>query len=131
MRALKFRAYDKKRKKWIMKDFHIIGETTVFNMLADYQLEEFENIEIMQWTGLKDKVGNKIFEGDIIESIRKGITYRNIVKYINGCFKYVKTYEKERGGCLCRDEGNYAKEITVIGNVHQNPELLETNHEKD
>ena len=71
---------------------------------------------IMQSTGLKDKNGNEIFEGDIvkcsgllgtIESF-KAMWICSFVKYNN--------YQKV---------GFFAQEIEVVGNIYENPELLE------
>lgn len=94
---------------------------------------EFENGEtyngavLMQSTGLKDKNGNEIFEGDI-------------VKYKSGCNNYIEevAYDKNFGGFGVRDAnadiifsfGELAEDIDlhsleVIGNIYENPELLE------
>ena len=75
-----------------------------------------DEIELMQSTGLKDKNGQEIFEGDVvkcngllgtIESF-KAMWICSFVKYNN--------YQKV---------GFFAQEIEVVGNIYENPELLE------
>lgn len=73
---------------------------------------------IGQYTGLKDRNGVKIFEGDIVDVNNAFVSGRFWVEYgMSGAF-IVKDKDDRRyflGGCNC----------TVIGNIHDNPELLE------
>lgn len=69
-------------------------------------LEKIDNLIIMQCTGLKDKNGRLIFEGDILEFKHQGFTHRVEV-------------DEERKYCTG------AEIIEVIGNIYQHPELLE------
>ena len=82
----------------------------------DIYCYDFDEIELMQSTGLEDKNGKEIFEGDIvkcsgllgtIESF-KAMWICSFVKYNN--------YQKV---------GFFAQEIEVVGNIYENPELLE------
>lgn len=78
-----------------------------------------------QYTGLKDKNGKKIFADDIVKS--------NIALW--GKDKYVVSFEETRGGwypfacgdgCGCCEEETIGTEhVTVIGKIHDNPELAE------
>ena len=77
-----------------------------------------------QYTGLTDKKGNKIFEGDILcVDIVSGV-----VLFKNGCFvfhwknndKYRSDFYKD---CIFTNYGRF-NELEVIGNIHDNPELL-------
>jgi uncharacterized phage protein (TIGR01671 family) len=84
---------------------------------------------IMQYVGLKDKNGKEIYEGDIFIPFNSD-SIINTVEFKNGAFGY-----------LCKDtayeffisfnqnehfdiENNCSKQIEVIGNIYENPELL-------
>ena len=92
--------------------------------LQDYEVDPST---ICQCTGLKDKNGNLIWENDICD--RKE-PYPEIVKYCNGdwTLDYSYAIHKESGGCYC-NLGFYTEErkcVEVIGNIFDNPELLES-----
>lgn len=85
-----------------------------------------------EWTGLRDKNDRRIFEGDIAESRASENTEdwkRWKVGYIDGSFVFTqdRIYRKKRKyeeNLLCVDEIKLYG-LVVIGNVHDNPELLE------
>lgn len=101
------------------------------NYINDKSLEgEFliDEDTICQYTGLTDKNGKKIFEGDIVRcgeicgEVKFGLYESNwqIGKYNQGFFV---TFPKEY---LLRNElGYWRNKIVVVGNVFDNPELLE------
>ena len=68
----------------------------------------------MQFTGIHDKNGKEIYEGDILENQKE----RSVVYFEDGCF-YVKFKD-----CRYRIGGFDRNYIRVIGNIHENPELL-------
>lgn len=81
---------------------------------------------ICQCTGLKDKNGNLIWENDICDRKEQ---YPEIVKYCDGDWTLDYSYasHKESGDCYC-NLGFYTEErkcAEVIGNIFDNPELLE------
>ena len=88
---------------------------------------EVDPSTICQCTDLKDRNGNLIWENDICD--RKE-PYPEIVKYCNGdwTLDYSYAIHKESGGCYC-NLGFYTEErkcVEVIGNIFDNPELLES-----
>lgn len=81
-----------------------------------YLNADFDEIELMQYTGLKDMDGKEIYEGDILfESFRE--EYFKVV-FENGSFRAeVDEYSL--------DLEDYAHICEVVGNIYENPELLE------
>jgi uncharacterized phage protein (TIGR01671 family) len=75
-----------------------------------------DKYELMQSTGLKDKNGVEIFEGDIMHDEMADVYGR--VRFDEGKFVY-EEYE------MCFDLCEVASDFSVIGNIYENPELLE------
>lgn len=104
-----------------------VDVTDVSNIYAT--CEYMQNFELMRSTGLIDKNGIEIYEGDIVEfkypydkRIKtKGVIVRNDNK---ACFGISMKETTEQYELYRITAENY---LTVIGNVHQNPELLEDN----
>jgi len=111
MREIKFRVWDIEKKQML----HI---HTLFLKNKD---EICPPGILMQYTGLKDKNGKEIYEGDIVHFQSQ---------FSHESFTEVVGWEIENGD----EMGTYtgfglfykAKEYEVIGNIYENPELLET-----
>ena len=92
----------------------------------DFYLED-EDATIMQSTGLFDKNGKEIFEGDIVQFedyyIESDLPYinRGIVEWSQGQFTITNRASVEMEDLL---DGEFL-DLTIIGNIYENPELLE------
>ena len=124
----KFRAWDKEFKEMVHVNALVFDEQVI---KATYQngnivKDDVKNYELMQSTGLKDKNGKEIFEGDILAiETYEGILNVNIFwdrKHALFMFESKKYNEKDLLAELVEDN-TYPFEIT--GNIYENPELLE------
>ncbi|MGF2198627.1 YopX family protein [Enterococcus casseliflavus] len=123
----KFRAWDKHVKK-IRKVTEIHFDDSLIYLKANngkgYYCS-FSDIELMQSTGLKDKNGVEIFEGDVLTSNVQPCKMVNpikdgygVVRFENGMFKL---------GAISLV--TFISKMEVIGNIYENPELLEKANE--
>jgi len=89
-----------------------------------------ESIKIMQYTGLKDKNGKDIFEGDIVKLTFEDVDY-NVIEVIsevvyNESRCYYRLRHKIKDGSIHFNFlGN--QDFEVIGNIYENEDLLNTN----
>ena len=117
-REIKFRAWDNE-KKFMFNIGKINFERTYVTRKGGYDLiYYFTQLELMQYTGLKDCKGNEIYEGDIVEerNISDGEHTRRVV-FNRGCFW---TEGNDGNGNLLY----IPLRIKVIGNIYENKELI-------
>ncbi|WP_203181068.1 YopX family protein [Lactiplantibacillus pentosus] len=119
---IKFRAWDKVQKVMMVpRDMQTDSDGNIFYVEArsldgEYDEGDLDVFELEQFTGLKDVNGKDIYEGDILEN-RK---YRSIVKFASGKFLADVVGTISRFDLIGETHGS-----KVIGNVHENLELLE------
>ena len=122
MRDVKFRVWNTETNKMITN----VKEMGVFALQSIYSIDEFlviptnEKYPLMQYTGLKDKNGVEIYEGDIIKYDFNELNYR--IEFLNAEFIARRFYENIEN--LYPTEFDYGKECEVIGNIYENKELL-------
>ena len=120
-REIKFRAWDSKNKKYYLMgncDFFIERDgPSVFNELDSGRTNK--NWQLEQFTGLKDSKGVEIYEGDIVQNFHDR-TIEVIEWNCDGHFCLCS--EKHPSGYGTSDA--WATMVSVIGNNHENSELL-------
>lgn len=140
MREIKFRAWDKEEKKFLEPCFEseedrynkgkaIIrwnSSGKIWITLSGYRDEDNNpyqiDAEIMQYTGLKDKNGKEIYEDDIVKSSIGAIQK----VYYNNKFAAFLCKDIYRPNGELSETWIIEVDDEVIGNIYQNPDLLES-----
>ena len=123
MREIKFRAWD---GKCYTTDFFITSEGTVFKSHYDSKAEMVSGFIIEQFTGLHDKNGKEIYEGDKCK-IKFDISKVEDYIYNSLTEKEIKSGEREfivESPLFNNQPELNCDDIEVIGNIHENPELI-------
>ena len=137
MREIKFRGKRVDNGEWVYGDLiqYESGEVSIFSKkLSKYGYEATEMYKrdriipetVGQYTGLTDKNGKEIYEGDIVK-------FEDVSGYKDGCASVI-WHEDSCGYYLENDDDNIydtlydftpSYQMEIIGNIHENPELLE------
>lgn len=135
MREIKFKIWDKDKNKWLY-DYEDI--TMAIGRMSKYAEEK--GWILLQFTGLHDRHGKEIYEGDIVRFADKWEWYRG--KFAGGILstaedkkevltnhkKYpyeIRKVEFNEGGFVFATHSEIREYWEVIGNIYENPELLE------
>ena len=130
MREIKFRIYDKELKETHIEELQDLceddiwydGETEVWSVLEDCNNKQ-KRFVALQNTGLHDKNGKEIYEGDILKLTNGGeIRIGKVIYEYSGFTIDVINMNKPYGRVCFSMPKRY---IEVIGNIYENPELLE------
>jgi uncharacterized phage protein (TIGR01671 family) len=118
-RAIKFRAWDRDRKR--MTGTGIVNDVEP----GVLTLTLMSHGELMQFTGLTDMNGTDIYEGDVVVAWKQGNTYSDKFTHRDINTKKVVTWGNHHNGVGFNIAvRNGVMKWEVLGNVHQNPELL-------
>ena len=142
MREIKFRAWDKENEAMVYPKGILFDARVVYFSCGT--LEPHEGYELMQYTGLKDKNGKEIYEGDIVtgqsfessmlnhwkSGILKHLDYEveyvpemYVIKYHEASFKTFNL--KGRWVAILNHHvSSMVDDLQVVGNIYENPELL-------
>lgn len=118
---IKFRVFNKRTHEIEIRPIIVIQEDSI--VVSSRENDLIDDYVLMQSTGLTDKNGKEIFEGDIIRVIY-GNEQGETLMHGNYVMKNPFEYELVESMWLI-----HSHEIEVIGNIHQHPHLLETKGE--
>jgi uncharacterized phage protein (TIGR01671 family) len=126
---IKFKVWDNQSKHWVY--FHNDDDLTEPVLLTEnnFVIEPYNNYHkadyvYCMFTGLQDKNGKDIYEGDVIKielnnNAKYQVIWRNEFAdfFLSNIKSSIGTYFHSDGDCL-----------EIIGNIHENPEILERNN---
>jgi len=135
MREIKFRGWDKVRKRMFtsnnnsginLMEFSQYGEIETISLFEYLPNGNFEfhkvninEVELLQYTGLKDINDKEIYEGDILNNVTADTKY-GVVSFEQGCF----IVRADDGEIIHHRLVHLTESCEVIGNIFENPELL-------
>lgn len=142
-RQIKFRVWNDKTKNWIhgphempsLDGVNLFGETILLGgFMNRVSIEDLNDCVALQFTGLKDKNGKEIFEGDIVRWIVRPLDLRYKEEFEEWehqgkpLQEIKKMVQFKHHGFMCFDSSGFgpyrAIECEVIGNIFENLELL-------
>lgn len=144
MREIKFRGKSKDTGKWVFGYLEYnraknIARIHTYDEDGNYERQHEVNIETVgQYTGLRDKNGREIYEGDILGADNKVIGwieggvrgYCYDVVYIKKDVNESPIPVDERWSLYSTVQYDYPNRIEVIGSIHDNPELMDNKYTK-
>ena len=139
-REIKFRAWDTRTKRMFPYNFVLFGEVTCFNMIEEWlsdpeQVVEgidpmlrINDVEIMQFTGMRDSEGREIYEGDVV--VRRD--ERAVIEFLDGAFqfKWFDDVPTVNGITHTYMGGIWTNDWQILGNIHEHPHLLNNEQEE-
>ena len=116
MREIKFKAWDGDSMLYV-------GDSLVYGSITNLWLFTHNQDSLMQYTGLKDKNGDEIYEGDIVSHAKE----TSLTPKCTMVGKDVVLWQEEKARFILGKAdlwGMIYKEYEILGNIHENPELL-------
>lgn len=122
----KFRAWDEKNKEMFKDTFAVTESGEVVTVEQDFITNApdyifVDHLTIMQSTGLTDKNGKEIFEGDVVKmakNVYSEPTHYEVVRHRGGAYRL----ESKQYGC---ELWLRHTDCEIVGNIYENPELAE------
>lgn len=129
MKEIKFRGKRLDNGEWIYGDLvHTIKDTLILPTDEGWNQYAVDPATVGQYTGLKDKNGKEIYEGDVIRSpLSEDKTRPHRIFYHTGNAAFMGALVDRKELCYLRLDQDWIYKFgkEVIGNIHDNPELIE------
>lgn len=119
----RFRAWDKEFKEMVRVDALLLEEEVIKATYKNGNVvkEDMKHYDLMQSTGLTDKIGKEIFEGDVVKmakNVYSEPTYYEVARHRGGAYRL----ESKQYGC---ELWLRHADCEIAGNIYENPELAE------
>ena len=123
MMKTKFKVWDTRQKKWVSEDVVIDCNGVISISNLDSDIQQVEDLEIVWYTGKKDKNGKEIYGKDITRC--KGTVFSRYVNLQVEIFPdnypdRIMLISKDNHCCLC----DVIEDLEVIGNAYENPDKV-------
>jgi len=129
-RIIKFRVWHKGKNQWVHPpgiEPNILGEIILLGEFCRVPLKELDDLEVLQFTGLKDLAGKEIYEGDICDT---GMVIGTIDYGIGGFYlasNPLIEYLPANTDALSHDFDPSWIDVKILGNAWENPNFFERN----